>query len=342
MHNIHKTPEERLAESSKGAILAIEKTTEEVEKVAKAMKGLQEEVKDKSVEIDGFIGIIKATRENTGKIDQLKDYIDHPEAVVRKLEEIKSASLVANKLLKDIKDKEIESYNDSSVVLVLKEIRDKEEKEYDETHTLDLLKKIVSNTSKEQVIQVEAPKVSISPQVVNVEAPIVNINTSKLESQSQEHVEILTVLKEDNVKELSLLDKIEKGIRKLLIKESRDLGMNQVGISTGGLSQVVSAAITEGLRPLCGASTNGQVVLTNANTWYAVPSTAPTSAYVLVATPETSVGTIRWAFANTGTPSTTNGNFVIGHFTVKLAANQVVYFGSSSGLDSVNFTTKII
>ena len=94
--------------------------------------------------------------------------------------------------------------------------------------------------------------------------------------------------------------------------------------------------------PLSGASTTGQTVLTLANTWYAVPVTAPTSAYVLVATPETSVGIIRWSFDNTGTPSATNGNCAAGHLTMKLAAGQVVYFGSSSGADSVNFTTKII
>lgn len=99
---------------------------------------------------------------------------------------------------------------------------------------------------------------------------------------------------------------------------------------------------TKGSTPLSGASTAGQTVLTLANTWYAVPVTAPTSAYVLVATPETSVGIIRWSFTNTGTPSTTNGNFAAGHLTMKLAAGQLVYFGSSSGADSVNFTTKII
>lgn len=91
-----------------------------------------------------------------------------------------------------------------------------------------------------------------------------------------------------------------------------------------------------------GASANGQRVLTNANTWYAVPSTIPTDDYILTATIETGVGTVRFGFDNTGTPSTTNGRMADGTLSVRLKAGQVVYYASSVALDSINWSTKII
>lgn len=97
------------------------------------------------------------------------------------------------------------------------------------------------------------------------------------------------------------------------------------------------------LEGLDGTGSDGQVVLTNANTWYQVPAagTVPAFDYTLVVSKETAVGTIRFSFDNGGTPSTTNGNkFSNNDFVVQLAANEVVYFGSSSALDSVNWTAK--
>jgi len=120
------------------------------------------------------------------------------------------------------------------------------------------------------------------------------------------------------------------------------------GLTTGGGGGYVavkvtpSGAITVGKSGLSGASTNGQTVLTSANTWYAVPSTAPTAPYELTATIETGVGTVRRAFSNTGVPSTTNGEQSTYSVSVTLDANQVIYFGSSSAADSINWSTKII
>ncbi len=97
------------------------------------------------------------------------------------------------------------------------------------------------------------------------------------------------------------------------------------------------------LEGLDGTGANGQVVLTSANTWYQVPQagSVPAVDYTLVISKETAVGTIRWGFAGTSTPSTTNGNQLSNNdHIIQLAANEFIYFGSSSALDSVNWTTK--
>lgn len=99
----------------------------------------------------------------------------------------------------------------------------------------------------------------------------------------------------------------------------------------------------EDLGGLGGGNTDGSVTLTNANTWYQVPQagSVPAVDYLLVVSKETSVGQIRFSFDNGGTPSTTNGNkFSNNDFVVQLAANEVVYFGSNSALDVVNWTAK--
>ena len=94
---------------------------------------------------------------------------------------------------------------------------------------------------------------------------------------------------------------------------------------------------------LAGASTNGTSALTGANTWVQVPTAAPASDYVLVVSKENAAGVIRWSFENGGTPSATNGNKMTNSdiiFTLK--SSEVVYFGSSTNGDDVNWATKII
>lgn len=91
-----------------------------------------------------------------------------------------------------------------------------------------------------------------------------------------------------------------------------------------------------------GTSTNGTRALTLADTWYSVPSTVPTVDYILVVSIENSAGTIRWGFSNAGTPSATNGNLAPGHLDIRLAANQTIYFASSTAGDDVNWVTKEI
>lgn len=98
-----------------------------------------------------------------------------------------------------------------------------------------------------------------------------------------------------------------------------------------------------GVKPLSGASTNGTVALALADTWYQVPSTIPTSDYLLVVTKENSSGTIRWSGNNTGTPSTTNGNKLLtGTLKGRLSANKPLYVSSSIAGDDVNWEVIII
>lgn len=98
---IHKKPDEILAENSSSTIKAVDNTTKSVLQGTQAIKDLHSSIKDKSVEIDGFTGVIKSLKRTNEAIE------NQPEKVVRKIEEVKSASLVANKLLKDIRDKKI-------------------------------------------------------------------------------------------------------------------------------------------------------------------------------------------------------------------------------------------
>lgn len=103
-----------------------------------------------------------------------------------------------------------------------------------------------------------------------------------------------------------------------------------------------STAIDVITNPLGGASNSGTRTLTSANTWYTVPSVVPTSAYVLVAVVETDVGTIRWSFDGSGTPSATNGVKAPDNLVINLEASQSVSFASSVALDVINWTTKIV
>lgn len=91
-----------------------------------------------------------------------------------------------------------------------------------------------------------------------------------------------------------------------------------------------------------GASANGTRDLTSANTWYAVPSTVPTSDYILIAVIENATGSVRMGFDNTGTPSATNGVLAPGLLEIRLKANQSVYYASDVAGDDVNWTTKEI
>lgn len=126
-------------------------------------------------------------------------------------------------------------------------------------------------------------------------------------------------------------------------RSTRLLLENTVGQAVDPATSTNQATQITYLEGLDGTASDGQVVLTSANTWYQVPAagTVPAYDYTLVVSKETAVGTIRFSFDNGGTPSTTNGNqFSNNDFVVQLAANEVMYFGSSSALDSVNWTAK--
>src|SRR5438552_4141850 len=96
--NLHSQPEDSRTFDT---VSAIEKTTKSIEQNTEAIKALHPSIKNKNVEMDGFTGVIKTLKKTN---EAIKD--PQPEKIVRKLEEIKSASLITNKHLKDISSKE--------------------------------------------------------------------------------------------------------------------------------------------------------------------------------------------------------------------------------------------
>ena len=96
---IHKKPDEILAENSSSTLSALDTNTKKIVENTEAVQGLHSSIKDKTVEIEGFTGVIKSLKKTNEAIE------NQPEKVVRKIEEVKSANLISNKLLKDIRDK---------------------------------------------------------------------------------------------------------------------------------------------------------------------------------------------------------------------------------------------
>jgi len=116
-------------------------------------------------------------------------------------------------------------------------------------------------------------------------------------------------------------------------------------VSTNPLTPALAteATLDQIARGLSGASSDGTVALAIADTWYAVPSVIPASDYYLVISKENAAGTIRWSFNNGGVPSTTNGNKMENDdIIIYLNGGEVVYFGSSTAGDDVNWSCKIV
>lgn len=119
--------------------------------------------------------------------------------------------------------------------------------------------------------------------------------------------------------------------------------MQAGGAIDGNAVETSLSGIESNTQALEGAGVAGQRVLTLADTWYSVPSTVPGAPYLLVISKETAAGTFRWAFANSSAPSTTYGNKMTNtDLILELGAGVVVYVGSTSALDSVNWSTKQI
>ena len=110
--NIHSTPEERLVETSNETAKAVQKVASKTDEVTKAVKDLITVTKDKSIEMTAYTALIKASKQTIDAIGQIKDTAN----VTKKLEEVKSASLISNKLLKEIRDKKELSMKGISVV----------------------------------------------------------------------------------------------------------------------------------------------------------------------------------------------------------------------------------
>lgn len=207
-------------------------------------------------------------------------------------------------------------------------------------------------------VTVEAPIVNIPAPIVNIPAPIINIPESptpivnvdldKLTNAMAEYLKPLIYNTEVNPLAVRLSDG-DKWIDELKVLTGKMVEQaqyipNSMFIKNSGTG-VINPATEESVRgsriPL-GDASNGTVDLTSADTWYAVPSTVPTSDYVLIAVIESASGTVRMGFSNSGTPSATNGVQAPSIFEMRLAANQSVYYASSTAGDDVNWTTKVI
>lgn len=91
--------------------------------------------------------------------------------------------------------------------------------------------------------------------------------------------------------------------------------------------------------PPVGTGTNGSVTLTNADTIYAVPSSAPTANYVLVLYNGSDTDMF-WGYQNS------NANGILfrsgATATFDIGANQQIYTYCSSGSKVITYTTKEI
>lgn len=101
-HKIHQSDQEQLASASQGTLSAVGKSIQKTGEVVKAVKDLQSSIDNKSDMIGGFTGVLKSLKKTNDALEGLRECVDNPEQVIRKLEEIKSAGLIANKLLKEI------------------------------------------------------------------------------------------------------------------------------------------------------------------------------------------------------------------------------------------------
>lgn len=98
---VHQSSEEITARNSDVALEVISRNSKKLSEAAQALKELGS-LDDSSVEMDGFLGMIKSVRENHTSIGELRDHIDSPRKVVENLESIKTTALSTNQLLKGV------------------------------------------------------------------------------------------------------------------------------------------------------------------------------------------------------------------------------------------------
>lgn len=140
MINIHETPEQKLARNTETTVGAVAAVLDEVRGMNGVLTSIENESKNKSELITGFTGVLKAIQNNTEATRELSNT-----KVVQKLEEIKSAGLVANQLLKKI---------DKSVAREPEKFPKIEIPKVDFSETNKLLTKLVELVSKDQEVEV--------------------------------------------------------------------------------------------------------------------------------------------------------------------------------------------
>lgn len=89
---------------------------------------------------------------------------------------------------------------------------------------------------------------------------------------------------------------------------------------------------------------NGSVTLT-ANTWAQIPAVIPSVPYVLRVTIDSNTlggATVRMGYANSGTPSNTNGNIAPFEFDDEFKPGHAVYYASDVAGVIINWTTQTL
>lgn len=140
MINIHETPEQKLARNTQTTAGAVAAVLDEVRGIHEVVDSIKTETKNKSELITGFTGVLKAIQNNTEATRELSNA-----KVIQKLEEVKSAGLIANQLLKKI---------EKSIAREPEKFPKIEIPEVDFSETNKLLTKLVEQISKDQEVEV--------------------------------------------------------------------------------------------------------------------------------------------------------------------------------------------
>lgn len=202
-----------------------------------------------------------------------------------------------------------------------------------------------------KIPKIEVPEVKIPPikipeikmphiKVPKLEVKIPEIKIPKIEVKMPDKIEVkgkveLDKIDRDNPLPVILTDE-DGNFYKAILQAISSGGGKGIGAlktdSEGHLQIDVMADFPKG------SGSVGTIALAVVDTWYSVPATAPSKDYTLMVSLENATGTVRFAYVNTGTPSTTNGNQAPNHLAVNLGAGKALYFGSSTAGDDVNFT----
>jgi hypothetical protein len=149
---IHQSPAEKLANTSASTITAIERNTEAV---TRAIREIPQE--DNTAELSALSTLSSKLDVNKQSIDILRDYIDHPEMVVRKLNEIKSADIITNQILKEIRDNsDIQTLelDIKGISMITLEGKKGDTPKVDTSKIEKLLSRIIENTEKQKDITI--------------------------------------------------------------------------------------------------------------------------------------------------------------------------------------------
>lgn len=113
-----------------------------------------------------------------------------------------------------------------------------------------------------------------------------------------------------------------------------------IATTTGGGKGTLFEPSISQEKGMSGTGADTTITLTNADTAYAVPASAPTTDYVLVLSNQSDTN-MTWGFQNTGTL----GNILTsstGLVSMRLGGGQVIYTRCSSGGKVLNYSTKIV